>query len=148
MTNNNSSSKGFTLLEVLLVISILALIAGFAIPLSQQFQRKTDLENAIIHTVQALRSTLGKSTAIEENSSWGVYAQLGGLTIFQGVDFLTRDPSFDETLPFPPTVQPSGTTEFVFQKLSGEPLSAGTLTLSSFSDSHSITVTSTGSIEY
>ena len=147
MTRKNSA--GFTLLEVLLSVSAIGIIAGIAIPVYQSFQVRNDLDIATAEIAQSLRRAQVLAEAVDGDSGWGVFVGGGSLTLFQGVAYATRDPSFDEVFVIPASITPSGVTEVVFAKFTGLPQTTGTITLTSTNnETRTITINAKGMVSY
>jgi prepilin-type N-terminal cleavage/methylation domain-containing protein len=145
----SQKAKGFTLVELLLVVVIIVLFGGFSVPVYQSFQVKNSLINATNQIAQSFSRAQLLSQASEGDSSWGVSVQTSYIIVFKGVNFATREVAFDETFPLPQTIVPSGMTEVVFSKIFGLPQSSGTLTLtSSIGEVEEIILNSKGMIEY
>lgn len=122
--------RGFTLLETLLVVTLMAVIGGVSVPVYQSFQVRNDLDIAADAVVQSLHAAQASSWSVEGDSAWGVKILLGGIAVFKGASYAARDAAYDAIIEVPSSVAPSGTTEFVFAKLTGLPGAAGDLTLS------------------
>lgn len=142
-------NKGFTLLEVLLSVTTIALIAGIGIPFYQSFQNRNELDIAGATFGQSLRRAQVLSQAVDGDISWGVSALNGNIILFKGNSYSARDISFDEVFDLPPSITLSGTSEIVFTKFNGTPQTTGTLTLTSANnETRTITINAKGSISY
>ena len=140
-TGNNISApqpsrqRGFTLLELLLSISLIAVLAGLSMPIYQSFQANNDLDVTINTAVQSLRraQTLSREVSLDDN--WGVYIDNTQIIIFKGISFseLGRDTGYDEVFEIPINTNISGLSEVVFEKMTGFPQSedVGTITIGS-----------------
>lgn len=141
--------KGFTLLELLLSLALIAILAVIAIPFYLSYQTQNDFHIAVESTVQSLRRAQALSRAGEGDSAWGVHLSSGQVTLFKGVEFTLRDPEFDETYSFPTNITLTGVDEFVFAKLSGLPDASGSINLESpRHDLASVVVNSWGMVDY
>jgi len=140
--------RGFTLLEVLLVIAIIAILAGMGLPVYQTFQVRNDLDLAVNATSQSLRRAQFLSQAVEGDSSWGVYIQPESMTIFRGNSYASRDVNYDEVFSLSGIITPSGVGEIIFDKLTGSPQNTGIITLSTPNDSRTITINEKGMISW
>ncbi len=141
--------SGFTLIEMLLVIAIIAIISGISIPVYQSFQVRNDLDIATASIVQSLRRAAVLSQAVDNDTSWGVYVTSGSLTLFKGTSYATRDSNFDELFDIPLTITPSGVSEIVFTKFTGLPQTTGTITLTSnTNETRTITINAKGMVNY
>lgn len=144
------NKTGFTLVEMILVLAMLAILFSMASPFYQKYQSKNDLDLAVISVAQNLRRAQTLAQAVDNNSSWGLYLQSGSLTVFRGTSYLTRDSGFDEKISMPDVVVPSGLNEVIFAKFTGWPLNVGiiTLTNTSINEIKNITINSKGMVDY
>ncbi|MEK7184149.1 MAG: prepilin-type N-terminal cleavage/methylation domain-containing protein [Patescibacteria group bacterium] len=141
--------QGFTLLEVLLVVSIISVIAGFAIPVFQSFQVKNDLDIAANTIAASFRRAQTLATSSEGDSQWGVHIVTGSITLFQGTSFAARNAAYDEVFTVSATITPSGVGDVVFDRLTGEALSTGTVTLTASTGVvRTVAITSKGTVTY
>lgn len=141
--------KGFTLIEVLLSITIIAMIVGLSIPIYQSLFFRNDLDIAAETAAHALRRAQLLAQSVEEDDAWGVAIETGRVTLYRGTDFLTRDASYDETVLISDHISPSGLTEIPFAAFTGIPETSGTIVLTSTTqETRSITVNTYGMVEY
>ncbi|OGY44746.1 MAG: hypothetical protein A3B89_01420 [Candidatus Buchananbacteria bacterium RIFCSPHIGHO2_02_FULL_40_13] len=139
---------GFTLLEMLLSIAVIAIIAGIGVPVYQSFQVRNDLDLAVNTVAQSLRRAQLLSQAVEGDMTWGVYVGNNKITIFKGASYFSRDIGFDEVFDLAKTITPSGNQEIIFNKFTGWPQSSGTLILTTINDSKTITINAKGLVSY
>lgn len=146
---NKSAHRSFTLMEVLLVIALIGIMAGFSIPIYNAFYLRNNLETAANTIVQNLRRAQILSRAVDGDMSWGVYLENGRAVIFKGANYALRDPSFDEISDLPRSVSLSGLVEINFSKFLGETINSGAITLTSSShETKNISINQKGTIEY
>ena len=148
-----NSFSGFTLIELLLSVAIITIIAGMSAPVYQSFQVRNDLDIAAVTIAQSLRRAQALSQAVDGDTSWGMYAQSGSITLFKGINFLTRDSSYDETFNLPSSITPSSVSgnfwEIVYAKFTGLPQTTGAVTLTAnTNEARSITINEKGMISY
>ncbi|OGI26088.1 MAG: hypothetical protein A3J76_04010 [Candidatus Moranbacteria bacterium RBG_13_45_13] len=143
------NAQGFTLLEVLLSVAAIAIIAGISIPIYQSFQVRNDLDIAAVEIAQTLRRAQVLAQAVDGDTSWGAYIQLGNITLFKGTSYVARDTNFDEVFDAPTSITPSGVSEIVFTKFTGLPQTTGTITLTSnANETRNITINAKGMVSY
>lgn len=141
-------NNGFSLIEVLLSIALIALLSGIAAPVFLRLQTKNDLDLAVTSLAQSLRRAQVQSQAVDGDISWGVKIQTSSLTLFKGPSFAARDITYDETSDLNPNITLSGPTEIVFAKFTGLPQTIGTITFSINSDSVTLNVNEKGTVTY
>ena len=120
---------GFTLLEMLFVVAILAVIISFSLPLSLDFYQNQQVDAVSGDIVSALRRAQAKAMAMENNFVFGVYFSADNYTLFQGNSYALRNSEQDQVFALSSVLSLSGLSEVVFSKLSGKPLAVGALTL-------------------
>ncbi len=143
-----SKSDGFTLLELLLVIGILALLIITSLPLVINFYKIRALgvhENGI---VQTLRRAQLKAMSVEDDSSFGVYLTSEKYVLFKGNFYGIRDTAYDEIFDLPNNLSVIGPSEIVFSKLRGTPSDTGTIILTIDNRSETININEVGKINY
>jgi len=141
--------KGFTLIEILLSISLITVLAVIAIPIYYSLLYRNDLDVAKNQVVQSLRRAEILSSANDGDITWGLKIQLGSVVIFKGASYSARDVNYDELYQISNSIIPSGLTEIVFAKMTGFPQSTGTVILTSQNnETRNITINSKGQISY
>ena len=115
--------SGFSFVELLITISILAVVGVAIIPSYRNYQIKSDLNLAAEQAEQILRRAQFIAQSGEEASAWGYRADSG--TLFIGTDFASRDAGFDEVIAVPPSVTVSGLLEVHFTPVFGLPSAVG-----------------------
>lgn len=130
--------KGFTIIEIVIVISILLILVLAAIPFFQSFSVSHQLATNTQDILNTLRRAQAAAMASKENSKFGVFFQTGfgaSFVFFRGDSYATRDPEYDEIYTLPQTLSLSlnlgGSQEVVFNKLKGTSSVTGTVTLTS-----------------
>ena len=128
---NQESRRGFTLIEVMLTMSLLGILAVLSSPFygrfifSQEVPVARDELQGSFSKAQ-LYSIEGKGAA-----AWGVAIDSDQIILFQGDSFSGRDPSFDETFSIHPKITISGLeTEVVFARTTGRPDRQPTISVS------------------
>ncbi len=128
-----SVSNGFSLIEVLLVMGLLAIVVGVSFPIYQQTQN----QNAAILAANAIEQSVHRAVMLaragQQDGNWGVRVVSGSVTLFQGDSYATRDADYDESYDIPSTVTFSATPEMVFDKNTGFTGSDQTIAVSSAS---------------
>ena len=149
MSRFEKKYKGFTLVEVMLVVVMIVIIGGVSVPVYQSFQVKNNLGVAANTIVESLRRAQVLSQSGEGDSSWGVRIANGSATLFKGSSFSGRDVSFDEISEISPNITPTGISEIVYSKLMGDPQATGNIILTTANnDTKNININAKGTIEY
>ena len=144
-----SGQRGFTLLELLLALAAIAILTVITIPVYQSFQVKNDLDIGAQTVAESSRRAQALSQAVAGDSSWGVRVQNGSIVLFKGGSYGARETAYDEPFDLPTSLAVSGKQEFVYGKLSGNPLTVGTTTLTaSTGQVKNIFINSKGMVEY
>ena len=143
-------ADGFTLLEVLLSVGMMAILAGIGAPIYARSQTKNDLDTSVQIWVESLRRATVLAAGVDGDSTWGVAFTSGAITVFRGASYAARDTNYDEVFPIPTTISASGLTEVVMTKLTGYPGTTGTTTVgsSALTDTAGVTINSKGMVSY
>jgi prepilin-type N-terminal cleavage/methylation domain-containing protein len=143
------SQRGFTLIEVLLSVTILAMLVGLSLPVYETFVRRNDLDLTAQATVSAIRRAEAYSRSVNQDSQWGIELVAPGITVFKGDTYATRDAAFDEIIMLPNSISVSGISEIVFAKLSATPNATGTISFTTTTnDTRTITINGKGMVSY
>ena len=133
--NRDIKIHGFTLLEILLVISLILFMFGLSMPVYNTMLYGSEIENGNKILVSTLRRAQNQAMANSDNSKWGVYLTTTNVTLFKGNTYFTRDNTADTIYTLPATLSVSGPSgpapvEITFTKKYGVPSITGTITLS------------------
>lgn len=145
--NNNSKSKAFTLIEMLLVIGIAITITALTMPVAVNFYISQGLDETTRDIVETLRRARGLAITQYNDSAFGVRFESGSYILFQGSSYASRAQSEDEIFTFITGIGTSGIIEVVFAKLTGKTDSTGTLIVATGGKSQNISINVQGKIE-
>lgn len=141
--------RGFTLIEMLLSVGIIALLAGMSLPLYQSFDTRNELDITAQSLASALRRSQVYARGANDDSQWGVRIQSGAITLFKGASFAGRDATYDEVTVVSPSTAVSGMSEVLFVKLSGAPNTTGSVTLTNVNnETRTVTINAKGMVAY
>jgi prepilin-type N-terminal cleavage/methylation domain-containing protein len=138
---------GFTLIEVIVTLTILGVILGFTAPVAWSFFQRVELSSEIKNHIAYLKLARSYAMANRSQSSHGAFIATTSTTIFQGGSYAARDTSRDLLFPRSRIVTATSTIyEIVFSPLSGTTTPA-TTTISNIYGSREIVINSEGKIE-
>ena len=143
-----SSQSGFTIIELLLVISIMTIIGAVFLPVSIDYQQRNDLDVATTTFAQSVRRAQQMSMSGEGDSQWGVNMITGNIVIFKGNTYASRDINFDENYSISTSIANSGQTEYDFAKTTGAPAQVGIVTFVNGSYQKTVSVNAYGIVNY
>ncbi len=142
-------TTGYTLVEVLLSISVLVALTAFSVPFYQSFQYKGDLTLAAASIAQTIRKAETLAAASSGDSLWGIMVSRGSIVAFKGSSYAARDSVSDDITAIPTSVSVSGSTELVFNKVTGYPVTTGTISLTGANkEVRSVRVNTKGVVNY
>ncbi len=140
---------GFTLLELLLSVTIIGLITALSLPVYETFARRNDLDLTAQNVTAAIRRAQTYARGQNYDSTWGIKFQADNATLYRGTSYASRTAGFDEIVDIPDSITASGLDDIQFAKMTGAPSSTGTLTLSSTTnDTRAITLNAKGMVSY
>lgn len=142
------NDSGFTLIEILIVISILSILVGLGLFIGIDFYRGYNLRLERNVAASVLQKARNQSMNNIGQSNHGVYIKDNGFTIFQGPSYVGRNISFDQTILSNPSITRSGLNEIVFSQLSGQSNASGTIILNNGTSSTTINVNYEGAISW
>ncbi len=149
MKTRTQKKAGFSLIELLLSVAIIAMIGAMGAPLYQAFQNRNDLYIAALLSTQNLRRAQVLSQASEGDSDWGVHLETGLITLFKGSDYDSRDTDYDERSNIGQSVSITGDTEIIFSKHFGTLNSNKNIVLNSLNnETKTLQINQKGMIEY
>lgn len=149
-------SRGFTFVELLIVIAIGLIIVSAVTPIYGNLQVSSQLTSSQDHLLQTLRVARERSIAGLNDSQHGVYLDIDpsgadSFTLYQGNDYATRDSAYDRVETLSVSVAISTTlagSEVSFSKGIGLPSATGTVTLTHDVDgSRGLSINRLGAVE-
>lgn len=149
--------KGFTLIEILVVLGILAIITTLIFNTFVDFRRKKALEADTKMVVEVLIEARNQTLTSQNSSQYGVHFSLSPvpqIVLFAGATYVANAVT-NKVYPLASTdniltvTLVGGGSNIVFNRLTGETNQSGTIILSSpsLSVTKSVTIYKTGSIE-
>lgn len=130
--------KGFTLIEILVVVALIALLATAVVVSTVSFRSQIDLNTAAQNILNTLRIARAKTLASESASQYGVYFESGQYVLFKGTSY--NPPASDNEFHSLPSgfeianVSIGGGNEAIFQRLTGITSQSGSVDVRQISD--------------
>ena len=144
-----TKNKGFSLVELVIVIAIFAILAGVGDSVYYNFKTKNSLEVSTNSFVQALRHAQINSEQVEGDSVWGTAIFSDKVVVFKGASYISRDTFSDQIADFPSGISVGGLSEIVFEKTTGWSSNVGTTTITnSNGEVKNIFINEKGTITY
>lgn len=155
----SNSSPGFTLIEILIVVTIVAIAAVVGIMNLSSYRTYSDLNHASQEIVTFLRDAQSRSVSQESGSRWGVHFEnpasgSGFYEMFTGTGYSTTTVVAKAILPSSVKfdIPASGSSSTViFSPVTGLPNASTTIKISTVSNaavSSTVTINSNGQIQY
>ncbi len=139
--------KGFTILEIVIVVAMFAIIAIITMPVILSYFNVQNVDDAAATMIVTLRQARTQAMYQKNDSAFGVKFTTSSYTLFQGSSYESRTLSEDLTTTLPVSITVSGLSDVVFTKRTGIPSTTGTITIQSGDSTRSIQINSQGLIE-
>jgi len=94
----DKNKKGFTLVELLIVISIIVILAATSVPIYGNIQISSQLNENSSQIIQTLRTAKERSIAGFNNQNHGVKFEPGKHILYQGESYSLRNPDYDREI--------------------------------------------------
>lgn len=140
--------RGFTFVELLIIIGITATLLALTIPLGINFYKKEQIITTTEGVIQALRRAQLQAMS-QADYSFGVYlgsGQTGEYILFRGDSYKNHDD--EEIFYISSSVSFSGLSEVVFSRVEGIPSVSGDIVLTSDNDIMTININERGRVNY
>jgi type II secretory pathway pseudopilin PulG len=135
--------KGFTVIELLLVIAIVIVLGAVAAPFLSRFYLQTNLDTTSQILVSSIRKSQAYSMDGKGGAAWGICLNGSAIRIFQGT---CASPTTNEDYNVPSTVTVTGLPSITFSTGRGEPSATFSATISSQIGSHTVQINSSGAL--
>lgn len=139
--------KGFTILEIMLIIGILVIIFSLGLPITFDFYKNYQLQAEGDKFISLLEMTRNSSMVNLNQFPHGIYWDNDNFIIFEGSSFATRNQSQDQNFPRAKTISISGPNEIIFNSLSGQ-ITSSTFVFNNGDKSFNIYVNQEGQINW
>lgn len=139
--------RGFTVIEVSLVVSLIFIVGAFFFPLSISFLQAQVLDEHTDGLVSALRKAQAHAFYARNDSAFGIKILSESYVLFQGTSYASRTTSEDQIFTTPDSISMTGLSEIVFAEHTGLPDVSGTITVSLEDRERRIDINAYGRIE-
>ena len=127
-------SRGFTLLEIIIVISILGVLLSVVLPSLTSFRQKSILNTETQEVTTLINKARLSSMSSKNDKQYGIHFEAGKIVLFEGTTYIAgagtnEEHLFDTVLTLNPITINGGGAETVFQKITGSTNQNSTTTL-------------------
>lgn len=139
--------KGFSFIELLLVIAIIAIIAVSSAPFITRFLTQNYLEVSTDKVVSTIRKAQSYAMSNKDNSTWGFCETGGGIRLYRGT---CAAPLYSEDFDLS-KVTVNGLSDIYFSGSSGrrgEPSGAITITIVNDAGTNNVSINSAGGLSF
>ena len=150
---NILKNKGISIIEILVVISLIILIASIVIPNLSEFKKQQALKNTTEDIVSLLNEARNSTISSKNSTTYGVHFEEDSATLFPGVSF--ADNVNNKQIDFDTSTIIStddginlegGGDDIVFERLTGNVANYGTIIVQLASDTTKTKTISVSSI--
>jgi prepilin-type N-terminal cleavage/methylation domain-containing protein len=134
--------RAFTLIELMLVISIIAILGASTTPFLSRFILQTNYDSVIDKLTGSIRKAQEYAMDGKNGATWGICKSTNNIRLYSGS---CNSPIISENFSIPTTVTVSGLTDTTFN-LRGEPSMAISVTVNTILETASIQLNSAGGI--
>jgi prepilin-type N-terminal cleavage/methylation domain-containing protein len=147
-------NKGITLIEIIVALSIVAIVASIVLFSLTDFKKKQALEKSRSLIVSAISEARSKSVSSVNMSDYGIHIETNQLVLYKGSYVAggagNKEYNLDIDTQISSILLSGGSSDVLFKRLTGEASQSGTIIVSLKNDStqnKTITIYSTGLIE-
>jgi len=149
------SKKGFTIIELILSMTLLGILIGMFFLYNQSSQLRADLSSQTSNIVHYLRLIQSSAASGLNDADHGIHLEDNSYTVFIGSSYNEAAPD-NFVIDLPPTLEieninlHGGGDDIIFTRPNGETTKYGTFSMASTSlnESFTITITDLGTINY
>jgi prepilin-type N-terminal cleavage/methylation domain-containing protein len=136
----NNSNKGFSLIEILVVISIISIVLSIAVINGRNFNNSIDLENTVKSVDAKIKLAKAYSIGAKNETNYGVHFEADKVVVFRGSAFIDGAPT-NENFIFSSKIKinmpvnlAGGGSDLVFDRLVGSTSNFGSIEMSVISE--------------
>ncbi len=148
MLKHSSSKKGFTLIEALIVVSIITILAVIGVASLSNSRNKNKLSDEQANVVYAFQKARDSAVSGVGNTNYGIHVEADKLTVFQGTAWSGSTVEQQINLPSSITTDQTG-TDFIFSRISGASSKSGVIILkqSGTGSTAKVTISADGQVQ-
>lgn len=126
----NCPKKGFTIIEILVVLGIIGLLVGIALPSLSKFRSSKALDTTSEGVLVVLSTARGDTLSAKAGEQYGVHFEAGKFVLYTGATYSGADPDNKEYI-LENIIEISSFTnaDVLFDKLTGNTAQDGTVVL-------------------
>ncbi len=121
--------KGFTILEMMLVIGILVILASSVVPLFGQLQLISGIDSTKQEMVADFRLAQRQAAAGTYGEGAGLYIATSSYAIYSGPSYAERNQSYDVVREMTSFITTTGFSDMHFARYTGFPISTSSLVI-------------------
>lgn len=144
----NKNQRAFTLFELLLTMSLIAVMFVMSVPLYQNFLYRSEIDDAVNIYYKGLKVAQGNASSGLYDTSWGVAFSNYEIIIFAGSSFSGRNTDHDRVWNIGNRFSLTGLTEITFSKFYGIPSSSGSINITNNGITKTLNINEKGQISY
>jgi prepilin-type N-terminal cleavage/methylation domain-containing protein len=131
MLNLKCKYNGFSLIELLVVISLAGIIFSITVPLGVDYIAKNNISVAKTTIVSAIRTAQQHSINMVDDTRWGIYTNTDHLIMYAGDSYGSRDTDLDLRHDIPTGIEMTSGLDINFASMTGIPSTNANIVLSS-----------------
>lgn len=152
MKKEKKLSRGFTVFEILIVLTIIATLSSIIVTSFSQFRNTKILDTGVENTVSILAKARGNTLSSKNSFQYGVHLEATQVVLFRGGTYTVGDSNnevslLDSSLEISTIALTGGGSNVIFDRLTGKTSQGGTIIIrvkSDVSKTKTITINGTG----
>ena len=134
--------NGFTLIEILLVIAIIAILGASTTPFLSRFVLQTNYDSIVDKVIASVRKTQEYAMDGKNGTVWGICKFSNNIRLYSGS---CNSPTMSENFSIPNTVTVTGLNDTTFN-IRGEPSTPISVTVNTILETMTVQLNSAGGI--